>query len=87
MKQNDSTRRRPFWSTWSGVCAITLGAALLFFLATEHTAHFFGALPFAIFLLCPIMHLFMHRGHGSHGEQSNESPSEKSAQHSGRHHH
>jgi hypothetical protein len=26
-----------------------------------------GWLPFAIFLLCPLMHLFMHGGHGGHG--------------------
>lgn len=87
MKQNDSTRSQPSWSTWSGVCAIVLGAALLFFLVTEHTAHFFGVLPFAIFLLCPIMHLFMHRGHGGHGEPANESPPDNSAQPSGGHHH
>ncbi len=64
---NDSSPRRPFWSSWSGVCAILLGAALLFFLITEHTAHFFGALPFGILLLCPLLHIFMHRGHGGHG--------------------
>ena len=37
-----------------------------FFLVTEHTAHFFGLLPFALFLLCPLMMLFMHGGHGMH---------------------
>jgi hypothetical protein len=41
-----------------------------FFLATEHTAHFFGILPFAILLLCPLMMLFMHGGHGGHGDQA-----------------
>ena len=24
-------------------------------------------LPFALLMLCPLMHLFMHGGHGSHG--------------------
>ena len=24
-------------------------------------------LPFALLMLCPMMHLFMHGGHGSHG--------------------
>ncbi len=61
------TEHRPnFWLTWPGFCAITLIAALLFFLITEHTAHFFGALPYAILLACPLMHLFMHHGHGKH---------------------
>lgn len=37
-----------------------------FYLITEHTAHFLGVLPYAIFLACPLMHLFMHHGHGGH---------------------
>ncbi len=63
-----------FWRTWPGFCAILLLAALLFFLVTEHTAHFWGALPFAIFLLCPLLHMFMHRGHGSHGGKVDAGP-------------
>jgi hypothetical protein len=38
-----------------------------FFLWTEHKAHIMGALPYLIFLLCPLMHIFMHRGHGKNG--------------------
>ncbi|SCW91049.1 Protein of unknown function [Sphingobium faniae] len=38
-----------------------------FFLILEHGAHLFGWLPFLIILLCPLMHIFMHRGHGGHG--------------------
>jgi|DewCreStandDraft_4_1066084.scaffolds.fasta_scaffold147008_2 hypothetical protein len=60
---HDEYRPKTFWGSWQGLCAMLLIAALLFFLITEHTAHFFGALPFAIFLLCPILHIFMHR-HG-----------------------
>ncbi|MCB2181286.1 MAG: DUF2933 domain-containing protein [Desulfobulbaceae bacterium] len=37
-----------------------------FFLWAEHRAHIMGALPYLIFLLCPIMHIFMHKGHGGH---------------------
>lgn len=62
-----SATKRSFWNSWSGVCTILLGAALLFFLVTEHTAHFFGVLPWAIILVCPFLHLFMHKGHGAHG--------------------
>jgi hypothetical protein len=29
-----------------------------------------GWLPYLIFLLCPLMHLFMHRSHGRHGGDS-----------------
>lgn len=38
-----------------------------FFLWTEHKAHIMGALPYLILLLCPVMHIFMHRSHGKHG--------------------
>ena len=38
-----------------------------YFLWTEHQAHLLGALPYLILLLCPLMHIFMHRGHGGHG--------------------
>lgn len=37
-----------------------------YFLWTEHRAHVIQFLPWAILALCPLMHLFMHRGHGSH---------------------
>ena len=56
-----------------------------FFLITEHRAHLVGWLSsYGIWLLllaCPLMHLFMHggHGHGGHGssEASNESTEEK----------
>ena len=40
-----------------------------FYLLTEHTAHLFGALPYLFLLACPLMHVFMHRGHGHHGDR------------------
>lgn len=54
---------------WIGNLAF-LGFALVagFFLFTEHRAHVYGALPYLLFLLCPLMHLFHHGGHGQrHG--------------------
>jgi hypothetical protein len=45
--------------------AFVLGAYLLW----THTGHFVSALPYLIFLLCPLMHLFGHRhGHDRHRE-------------------
>lgn len=38
-----------------------------FFLTTEHRAHVFGLLPFLLILACPLLHVFLHRGHGGHG--------------------
>lgn len=37
-----------------------------FFVWTEHRAHLFGVLPYLLLLACPLMHLFMHHGHGGH---------------------
>jgi hypothetical protein len=44
-----------------------------FYLITEHTAHVFGALPYVLLLLCPLLHLFMHGGHGDHAGHSSQS--------------
>ena len=51
---------------WIGLTAFLIVAA--FFLWTEHRAHLLGVLPYLIFLACPLIHLFMHRGHGGHGD-------------------
>lgn len=56
-----------FWLKPPGIAAIGLIAAALYFLLTEHLAHTIAALPYLILLLCPLMHFFMHRGHGHHG--------------------
>lgn len=57
----------PWWKTRSGLvlCGFLLIAG--FYLLTEHTAHVFGALPYLFLAACPLMHLFMHHGHGGHG--------------------
>lgn len=38
-----------------------------FFLITEHQAHLYGALPYLLILICPLMHLFHGHGNGHHG--------------------
>ena len=50
-----------------GLVLLAFLAIAAFFLITEHTAHVFGILPYALLLLCPVLHLFLHRGHGDHG--------------------
>lgn len=42
-------------------------AMALVLLFSEHRAHFLGVLPFLFILACPLLHMFMHGGHGSHG--------------------
>jgi hypothetical protein len=47
--------------------AVAVAAAGLFWLLRDHWRHalgFLGYAPFLLFLACPLMHLFMHHGHG-----------------------
>lgn len=37
-----------------------------YFLFTEHRAHIVPFLPYLLILACPLMHIFMHGGHGGH---------------------
>jgi len=65
------TRREPLRiPLWLGFCVFL--AVALFFLLEEHRAHVFGALPYLLLLLCPVIHLLMHRGHGGHGRPGHE---------------
>jgi hypothetical protein len=60
----------PLWRTRSGIVLLGFLAVAGFYLVTEHTAHVLGALPFLLLLSCPLMHLFMHHGHGGHSNHS-----------------
>lgn len=42
------------------------------FLWNEYRADLIGALPYLILLLCPLMHIFMHKGHGGHGDKDDK---------------
>lgn len=57
--------RGRLWSP-TGLALLGFLAIAAFFLFTEHRAHF-GALPFLLLLLCPLLHLFTHGKHGGHG--------------------
>ena len=56
-----------FLRSRTGLVVLAFLAIATFYLVTEHTAHFFGLLPYGLLLLCPILHLFMHGSHGGHG--------------------
>jgi hypothetical protein len=61
-----------FWRSRYGIGWLVLAGIAGWFLWTEHRAHLFGALPWLVLLACPLMHVFMHRGH--HGHQVHGNP-------------
>ncbi|WP_334052512.1 DUF2933 domain-containing protein [Burkholderia cepacia] len=63
---------RSFWKSRSAIALAGFAAIALFLLLTEHHAHFLGVLPYLLLLSCPLMHLFMHHGHGHHGTKSTD---------------
>jgi len=72
-----------------GFLASRAGIALLGFiviagvlLLSEHRAHVMGAAFWLLLLACPILHIFMHGGHGSHGGgDRNSGPGRQSGAH------
>jgi Protein of unknown function (DUF2933) len=62
--------RKAWFSSRSNLVLVAFLGIAGFYLITEHRAHVFGVLPFLILLACPLMHVFMHRGHGGHGDES-----------------
>ena len=58
--------------TWPQATLVVFLAVAGFFLLAEHKAHVLGYLPFVILLLCPLMHIFMHKGHGKHGSNDGD---------------
>jgi len=54
--------------TWPQATLIVFLLVAGFFLLAEHKAQVLGLLPYLILLLCPLMHIFMHKGHGNHGD-------------------
>ena len=65
--EHEVQKRDNFLTSRAGLVLLgflVIGGALLF---TEHRAHVFGALIWLPLLACPLMHIFMHHGHGGHG--------------------
>lgn len=57
---------------WSHVVLIgvALGGGFLFW--DRFQADLAGYIPYLILLLCPLMHVFLHRGHGHEGHGDNQ---------------
>lgn len=53
----------------SWIHVVVIGASLtgMYFLWDRYQEQVFSFWPYLFLLLCPLMHIFMHKGHGSHG--------------------
>lgn len=71
----DPPQEQGFWRSRSGVVFIAFAIVAAIYLLFQHTAHVIQYLPFGLLLLCPLMHIFMHRGHGGHGSHGGGSRS------------
>lgn len=68
--------RGPWWRTRAGVAVIGFALVAAFYALREHGGHALGALPYLLLLLCPVLHLFMHHGHGHGGPAGGAPPRE-----------
>lgn len=70
----------------TGLATAVAVGILAFLVYTGHTAHLLGALPYLLILSCPLLHIFMHGGHGHHHggrkpSSDNEEPDNSSQPH------
>ena len=63
---------RPWWKQARWWLVIALAAATTVAWGGTYRAQLLAALPYLLLLACPLMHLFMHRGHGHHGRQHDQ---------------
>ena len=62
----------------TGMVFIAFLAIAGFFLITEHKAHLFGVLPYALLLISLLLYLFIRRGQGgNNGHDDNHSEDKK----------
>lgn len=58
-----------FWKTPFGIVATLSAIGASAYLYVTHKDHVLALLPYAFLAACPLMHMFMHRGHG-HGRHA-----------------
>ncbi len=77
-KESCPVTKRSFLLSSDGLVLIAFLAIGGAYLWMEHRAHLLGVLVWLPLLACPLMHLFMHHGHGGHrgGKNTPESPAQ-----------
>lgn len=72
-------RQDSFWTSRAFLVFLGFSAMALVLLWEEHSAHILGAVPYLFLLACPLMHVFMHGGHGGHGRGHRHEPKDRGA--------
>lgn len=62
-----TSRDSSFWNSRAFLVFLGFAAIALVLLWEEHSAHILGLIPRLFLLACPLMHVFMHGGHGGQG--------------------
>ena len=68
-EMNNSIQKTPSTGRFN-IVLLLFGGIIFYFLLTEHTTHFYGALPWLFLLACPFLHRFMHSGHNHSGQHT-----------------
>lgn len=82
---NEPKSKQSYWLSSQGLMIISIAGAALYYFWVEHHSHLIYFLPYLIFLACPFMHFFMHRGHQHGGSGSHETGERKSSESSDSH--
>jgi hypothetical protein len=69
-QENHTEDKAGFFASRANIVLLGFLAVGGYFLVTEHWAHIVPFLPWLLVLACPLMHVFMHHGHGGHGNDS-----------------
>lgn len=76
MSHHDQAERKRLRYRFELVLLAFLAIAA-FLLFSEHRAHVLGGALWLLILACPILHLFMHAGHGAHRSRNTGRASEE----------
>jgi hypothetical protein len=76
----EHSTRSSFWKSPFGIGATLLAVAASIYLYVAHHDHVLALLPYAFLAACPLMHMFMHGGHG-HGGHTRGSGNPDDAKH------
>ena len=73
MEHDGHDGRAGFLASRGNIVLLGFLAIAGYFLVTEHWAHVVPFLPWLFLLACPLMHVFMHGGHGGGRKDASDS--------------